>query len=127
VAIIHILMALSAGSGTYGPLPAGCLSCEHSFPPLASRFCPQPSPLTFDAFYFILFFGFESTQLVRQSQQERTQMELDAVLMEEATFRVPTFLISGDISPEIWYKDSKIRIQNIGDMGTKLPKVIQVQ
>jgi len=54
-------------------------------------------------------------------------MELDAVLMEEATFRVPTFLISGDISPEIWYKDSKIRIQNIGDMGTKLPKVIQVQ
>jgi len=49
-------------------LPAGCLSCEHSFPPPACKFCPQPSWLTFSA-----------------------------VLMEEATFRVPTFFISGDM------------------------------
>jgi len=46
-------------------LPAGCSSCEHSFPPPAFKFCPQPSWLTFDS-----------------------------VLIEKATFRVPTFLIS---------------------------------
>jgi len=61
-------------------LPAGCLSCEYSFPPPTYKFCPQPSWLTFNA-----------------------------VLMEEETFRVFMFFISRDISIEIWSEITTVR------------------
>jgi len=42
---------------------AGCLTCEHSFPPPTCRSCLQPSLFTFDVFWWrweIFFFKFKS-------------------------------------------------------------------
>jgi len=42
--------------------------------------------------------------------------------MEEATFRVPSFFISGEISSEIWYKDSNTEIQTYAIWGPPISR-----